>query len=109
MASDRPQPSAFAQPCQIRWAKVPGWQWWPAVVVPETEEQRQQQLRQQEEQGNGNRALPNLVCFLVDNTMARCPQLPFDAHYHRFLNVAYSDKVGHPAAGSARVPVSSTG
>lgn len=61
--------------------QVPGWQWWPARVLPPVEGADQQDER--------------VVVFLVDNTVATVPAtLPqFDAHYSRFLQACYANKV----------------
>jgi len=61
--------------------QVPGWQWWPARVLPPVEGADQQNER--------------VVVFLVDNTVATVPAtLPqFDAHYSRFLQACYANKV----------------
>ena len=71
------------QKSELVWAKVSGWPWWPARVIPEP--------KKREDGQDGS-----LVCFLVDKTLARTQgSLPFEdvTHFYRFLNVAYGDKV----------------
>jgi hypothetical protein len=73
----------FPTKADIVWAKVSGWPWWPARVIPEP--------KKREDGPEGT-----LVCFLVDKTLARIQgSLPFEdvTHFYRFLNVAYGDKV----------------
>ncbi|WIA13033.1 hypothetical protein OEZ85_006641 [Tetradesmus obliquus] len=85
-----PQP-LLPEPVELVWAKVPGWQWWPARLLPLAKE-----ARTTEEE--------RLVLFLVDRTVARVPSTPplFHVHYNRFLGATYGNKKLFQAVEEAR-------
>lgn len=68
-------------------SQVPGWQWWPARLLPLAKE-----LRTTDEE--------QLVLFLVDRTVSRVPSTPplFHIHYNRFLGATYGNKVSSALA-----------
>lgn len=76
----------------IVWAKVPGWNWWPAIVLPGPDNARETRGTRSIRKDDENE---RVVLFLVDKTVARVPrELPaFTQHYTRFLSATYSNKV----------------
>jgi hypothetical protein len=78
--------------------QVPGWQWWPARVLPGPPPPAAAGAEAQQEDGaaEGASSKERVVLFLVDNTVARVPaSLPqFNEHYQRFLAACYPNKVG---------------
>lgn len=74
-------------PDQLAFAKVRGWPWSPARVLPK---------EQSVETERGGVELQRLCFFLVDKTCAWVPAgaiLPFEQHYERFIGAAYHNKV----------------